>query len=115
MGKVITATALTLLLTGCFGGELVKPECGEKAVYKKYDITMPVRPALETLKLKDSSTDGEVARAYENDIIDLATYAKQLENILDPIVNGQKDTELKTVPEAAKPAAKEETKHWWNW
>lgn len=101
------------MLTGCFGGgELVKPNCGEKAIYKKYEITMPVRPDLNVSKLGDKSTDGEVSRAYELDVINLATYAKQLENILDPIVNDQKDI---VVEPTADPAPAEEKKNWWNW
>lgn len=112
MGKIIAALTLALLLVGCGGGELVKPNCGDRAIYKKYDITMPSRPELETMKLTNSSSDGEVSRAYELDIVSLATYAKQLENILDPITKDQKDIAVEPTTEPTKPA---ETKHWWNW
>lgn len=76
------------LLTGC-GGKLVKPECGELAVYKRYEIQMPTRPELTVDKLTSDSTIGEGTRAYELDLINMIEYSKQLENVLGPIVDSE--------------------------
>lgn len=113
MEKVIILVS-ALMLTGCFGDKLVKPNCGETAVYKKYNITMPPRPALQTSELPGNATAGQTARAYENDLVNMVEYALQLENILDPIVKGEETTELTTVPGSAEEPVKEESS-WWKW
>ena len=86
MAKIAIALAF-ILLTGCSG--LVKPTSGEKAVYKRYDITMPTRPELTVDTLTSSSTNGEATRAYELDLINMIQYSLQLENILAPIAKSE--------------------------
>lgn len=109
MEKIIILSA-ALLLTGCFSTSPVKPNCGETAVYKKYNITMPTRPVLETGELHSNATAGQIARAYENDLVNMVEYALQLENIIDPIAKGEEELKLDTVPESPK-----EEKSFWKW
>jgi hypothetical protein len=85
MGKII-AICLMAVLTGCATKpELVKPVCADKAIYKKYDITMPTRPVLGIKNLNDTSTLGTVARTYEIDLLNMMEYSVQLENIIIPL------------------------------
>jgi hypothetical protein len=87
MEKIILACLLAVAVTGCAGKRtLVKPVCADKAIYKKYDIAMPARPELVVKQLKSNSDIGEVARAYELDLLNMTEYSLQLENILTPIV-----------------------------
>ena len=86
MAKIVLALAF-IFLTGCAG--LIKPSCGEQAVYKQYDITMPTRPELTVDTLTNNSTTGEATRAYEIDLINMIQYSLQLENILAPIAKDQ--------------------------
>lgn len=88
MEKIILVLTLSLLLIGC-GLTPVKPEEGVQAVYKRYDIVMPERPELNSDKLGQSSTPGQVARAYELDLINITEYALKLENLLAPIVESE--------------------------
>lgn len=100
MEKVITIILCSFLLTGCTG--LVKPSCGEKPVYKRYDISMPVRPELQSGNLTNQSTEGQVARAYENDLINLTEYALKLENLLAPIAVEEGSYNLEPTEELPK-------------
>lgn len=114
MEKIITACILTIGLSGCFGSKLTKPECIERPVYKKYDITMPERPQLEIETLRQNSTNGQATRAYELDALSLAEYAVKLENILKPIAeDNAKIPDL--VPTEDVPVEKKETGRWWDW
>lgn len=90
-----------LILTGC--ANLVKPEHADKAVYKRYDITMPDRPTLNVDELTPNSTIGQAARAYELDLINITEYALKLENILKPIAESESGFEVKeTTPQTNK-------------
>ena len=84
----INILVASLLLVGCASNP-VEPICGEKPTFKKYDIVMPQRPALQVDKLTPSSTIGEAARVYETDLTNMIEYSLQLENVLDPIVSDQ--------------------------
>lgn len=91
MEKIILALCV-LILTGC--STLVKPQCGELAVYKKYEIQMPARPELMVESLNSNSSIGESTRAYELDLINMIEYSKQLENILAPIADSESNYDV---------------------
>ena len=95
MEKIIIS-ALCIFLIGC-GNNLVKPESGTKAIYKRYNIVMPIRPDLEVSELSEQSSIGEAARAYENDLLNIIEYSLQLENILKPIVDSEDEYPLEPV------------------
>lgn len=80
---------ISLFLVGCASTPLVKPVCGEKPVFKKYDITMPDRPVLQVDQLSPNSSIGEAARVYELDLANMIEYALQLENVIKPIAEEQ--------------------------
>lgn len=93
MEKIVLLLSI-VLLTGC-GNKLVKPECGELAVYKRYEIQMPARPELTVDKLDPKSSIGEATRAYELDLINVIEYSKQLENVLSPIADSESGYDVK--------------------
>lgn len=83
----ITTLALVLMLSGCsWFTSLQKPEHADKAIYKRYEIVMPVRPSLEIEKQNENSSVGELVRSYEIDLTNMMEYSLQLENLLAPIV-----------------------------
>lgn len=108
MEKIIIS-GLCLFLIGCGNNNLVKPEPGTKAIYKRYNIVMPIRPDLEVSDLTPQSTIGETARAYENDLLNLIEYSLQLENILYPIANSEEEYPLEPV-KPLEPLKEEEIK-----
>lgn len=92
----LAAVFACLFLVGC-ATPLVQPACGEKPVFKKYDIVMPDRPVLQVDQLTDKSTIGEAARVYENDLANVLEYALKLENVIKPIAEDQKTNDIKVV------------------
>jgi len=98
MEKIIILVLL-VMLSGCtWFTKPVEPVCGDTVIYKSYDITMPERPLLTIDNLGPETTNGEAARAYEEDLLNVIEYTIKLENILDPIVTDQSKINITEVP-----------------
>jgi hypothetical protein len=88
MEKIILILVCCLMLTGCLEDIVKDPVCADKPVYRQYDINVPPRPPLNNLEgLTNSSTPGQVVRAYELDTTVIMEYAISLENLIKPIAN----------------------------
>ena len=72
-------------VSGCTWNTKPCPPVVDVPVYTKPNIKMPVKPVLRS----DANTsDVELIRNIELDILDITTYATSLENLLKEIDNG---------------------------
>lgn len=112
MGKIIVV-AILVLLSGCslFQTRPEQEAPADRAVYRRYTITMPERPVLNVETLGSNSTVGQAVRAYELDLINVTEYALKLENIITPIATSEQA--LGVQPQAEEAAPVTEEKSWW--
>jgi hypothetical protein len=91
MEKIILPVVLCVLLSGCFAlpkSKFVRVETQVVEVPVALDlpkVVVPPRPALEIAKITPTSSVSELVIAYRVTIVQLQTYASQLESLLNAV------------------------------
>jgi hypothetical protein len=80
MKKIISMCIFCIFLSGCACDVKIVKE----PVWTPPKITLPARPILSS---DSNGSNGILARKLESDLIDITSYAKQLENIIKDIQN----------------------------
>lgn len=95
MGKIMICALLCTLLAGCPATtQFVRVETQRVEVPVALPlpkIVLPTRPELELTKVNKDTPDVKVIEAYKITIIQLQTYAKQLEVLLSAVNSSRID------------------------